>query len=491
MLVVGVLQRGMGLIAITCLARVLDPSGLGAYAFTQSTSQTCYGLARLGADAGLHVGVAQLSLKHDKEKIEELLGEGMTVFVSIAVGGATVLFLLSETIATLIFSAPELKPFILVSAVFFVSQVVSQYCYTSLAGVHAFDVYARVMTSTSILVPAFAVCGALFAGSIGAVWGAASASMVIATALIVKLSMKLAGYGVKARLRWPSRHASALLSLGVPFYAGGLLLIPVDFLSIGLLSQYSGLDALGELRATQAFVSIAMMLPLALSGPLLSHLAASVSVDARSKAMLEQLKAVWVLGLIVVIGLAVLWPFAVGLVFGDAFVLTQTFGVLSLIGVVPMMVVSVLTGALLAARKSLMLLVVGGVQASVLGVAAWLLIAEHGLVGLLAAQAISMMAGALTAALSLNHQAPGGLVQRWMLPLLVMTLVIAAVLILDVAFAEAVVVRISVGAGVLLLLGAVVYSSVVADQERLAIADLAGSIRRRLARFARVLRMSE
>lgn len=490
MLVVGVLQRGMGLVAITCLARVLDPRGLGAYAFTQSTGQVCYGLARLGADAGLHVSVAGLSLRDNKAKVEEALGEGMTIFACIAFCGAAVLLLLSETIATSIFKAPELESFVAVSAVFFVAQVVSQYCYTTLAGMHAFAAYARVITMTSVLVPLLAVTGAFIAGAIGAVWGGAIANLVTAFVLAMRLARKLAWHGVKARLRWPSHHAFTLLSLGFPFFAGGLLLIPVDFLTIGLLSQHSGLDGLGELRATQAFSSIATMLPLALSGPLLSHLAASISVEARSGAMLEQLKAVWVLGLIAVIVLAMFWPFAVSLVFGDAFVLAQTVGVLTLTGVVPMMLLSVLTGALLAARKSQMLFLVGSVQASVLGVATWLLIADHGLVGLLAAQAIGITAGALTAAFSVADQMRGAQVRHWMLPLAVMTSLVVMVLTADAVFAEVAGVRVLVGCVLLLLLRVVVSSNVVTNQERLAIADMACSIRERLSRLARVLMAS-
>jgi hypothetical protein len=36
-------QRGAGLIIVTVLARVPDPRGLGAYTFTQGSSQTFYG----------------------------------------------------------------------------------------------------------------------------------------------------------------------------------------------------------------------------------------------------------------------------------------------------------------------------------------------------------------------------------------------------------------------------------------------------------------
>ncbi|MFT5507160.1 MAG: O-antigen/teichoic acid export membrane protein [Hyphomicrobiaceae bacterium] len=485
MLVVGLLQRGMGLIGITLLARILDPRGLGAYAFTQSTGQACYGLTRLGADAGLHVGMANLSLPDDRAKAEALLGEGLAVFLGIAVVGTAVLLLLAETIARSLFAAPELTPFVAASAVFFVAQVTNQYCYTCLAGIHAFVAYARVMTMTSALVPILGVSGGLAFGAIGAVWGAAMAGVLTGLTLATLLFWELMHRGLRARLMWPSRQATRLLSVGIPFYAGGLILIPVDFLTIGLLSKVSGLAALGELRATQALTSIATMLPVAMSGPLISHLASKMDANAGPDAALVQLKAVWVFSIGIMIGLATAWPFVVVMIFGRDFALAQSVGILALIGLVPMMLLSVLTGALLAMQRSIVLFAVGGVQALFLGVYAFVLISDHGLPGLFVAQAAGMFAGLAVAMAGFAWQFDVALFRSWMVPLSVLTAVAIGLLATDVMVAEAVVVRLLIGLGFMSVLIVVVAKSVITEEERATIVQLMSSIRSRAIDFMR------
>ncbi len=482
MLALGLMQRGAGLVAITLLARILDQRGLGAYALAQSTSQTFYGFARVGADAGLHIHIANTNFPEGKAKVEALLGEGLAIFLGIAAAGTAIILLLADTIASNLFAAPELAPFVVAGAVFFVSQAASQYCYSTFAGLNAFTPYARLTTITSLLVPTLGVSGGLAFGAIGAVWGAAGMSLLAALALAVLLWRELALRGLRVRLMLPSRQAAAMLSVGFPLYASGLFLIPVEFFNSGLLSQVAGVAALGELRVTQSLTSVASMIPVAMAGPITSHLAAKLDTDNGPEPALFQLKAIWVLSLCIAIPLAAIWPVAVAIVFGGAYQQAQSVGVLALAGFIPMMLLTVLTGALLAIRRSMPLFAIGGLQALILATCAWVLIASQGLAGLFAAQAAGMLVAALASALALARQFDAPFFRTWMVPLSLLTVIVTGLLFADVVFTETLPARLAIAFGLMCLLIVVVLVFVVTRDDRARISDLATAAGRRALR---------
>lgn len=452
MLVLAVLQRGMGLVATFLLARILDVQGLGAYTFTQATSQTFFGLVRLGADAGLHVSVANFQLPDDKEQAGKLLGEALVLFVSITAVAAGALILLAHPIAATLFAAPQLSPFVTASAVLLAAQVVSQYCYTVFAGLHSFVVYARVTWATSLLTLVLAVLGAVLFGAVGAIWGGAVGGTLAAVTLFIWLLRELARRGVALRPRLPSQCTVALLALGFPFYVSGMLLIPADFLCVGYLGRVEGVGALGELRVVQSLMSAATVLPAALSGPLISHLASRLSGNGGADAVLVQLRAIWVLSLAIAVGLATLWPVLVGMIFGADFAVATSAGVLALLGFTPMMLGSVLTGAFLASRRSSMLLVIGMIQVLSIAIAARPLIAGFGLGGYLAVQAVYSSIGAIASLILLGRQFREPFVRPWMLPMAALTIAISVLIVGDVALGASLGTRFVVGAGIMMLL---------------------------------------
>jgi O-antigen/teichoic acid export membrane protein len=466
MLGLSVLQRGLGLISITILARLLDQRGLGAFAFTQSTSQAFFGMARLGADAGMHVGMANIKLPDDTAKAQALLGEGMSIFVLVAVLVSALMVCLAEHVAGHLFAAPELAAFILPAAALFVAQVANQYCYAVLAGLNAFVTYSRVALIGSVVSLLLATTGGLIGGALGAAWGLAAGAGFAALYLAAGLRGELTKLGLSARPRLPSTQATALLRLGFPFYAGGLLLIPVDFFCAGLLSQTAGVAALGDLRVTQAVVAIATALPISLSGPLISYFAGRSDVKTRPDAILLQLKIVWVLSLGLAIVLASIWPLAVDLVFGGSFAQARSAGILALAAFIPTMLTTVLAGALLAMKRSGKLLCIGAIQAVALAACAAPLIGGYGLGGLLSAQAVGMTVGVVASSAVLARRYETSIFRIWMIPLAMLTIALIALLFVDARTASTLPVRFSVALALLALLAATVPALVLSADER-------------------------
>ncbi|TCT04602.1 oligosaccharide flippase family protein [Aquabacter spiritensis] len=445
MLALGFLQRGMGLVSVTVLARLLGVSGVGAYAFVQSTSQTFFSVSRCGLDAGLHVGLGKLVVRGERARIEATLGEGLSLFCLIAVVGAVVMSLLSDQIAAGLFHAPQLASLVKVGAVVFFALTLTQFFYTAFAGLNAFVAYARISALSGVLLLVATVAGGFIAGVDGAVWGLAAANLAGLSLLGLRLKAELSKHGLHLRPRWPAREARSLLGIGFPFYANGLLLVPVDFLCMAYLSRVAGVEALGDLRATQTLMSVATLVPAALAGPFVAQLAGRLEAGGSPNALLNQIRAIWILSLCLVIGLGTLWPFFIDVLFGTAFAQARTAGVVALTAFVPTMLLSTLTGGLLAMSRSRTLIAAGIFQAAIVSLCAYVLIPRYGLAGYLACQTISMAAGIFALMVVVPRHFPDGIWRAWMVPLSLLTLVLTGCLFADQWFEVRWPTRLSIG----------------------------------------------
>lgn len=428
------LQRAAGFLSTAILARFLGQTGLGSYAVAQSASQTFYGLSRLGADAGLHVSLAKLETPADRERIEAILGEGLFIFAALAITVGAAMTGLAGPIATRLFGAPDIAAFVRAGAGLFACQMLGQYCYTAFAGLHAFQNYSRAMALGSLLT-LLAVCAGAFAG--GAL--TASCSLLLAqTATTAFLGLALykecRDRRIRLSVRLPGRESSDMLRLGLPFYASGLMLIPVEFACLGWLGSAHGVASLGDLRVTQSLLSIATLVPQALAGPMISHFSGTSKPEAAIAQILDQVKGVWILALATVAGLAAIWPWAIALFFGSQFGGAAQVGQLALLTLLPMLVGTVLTSGLLAMRRSGALLVIGTAQALVLFTLAPGLIGTLGLAGFFIGQTLSFVVAVAGWFVALSRTSETSLRRFWMLPLLALTLMIVVLIAADAAF---------------------------------------------------------
>lgn len=428
MLGVGFVQRSIGLVLIAVLSRVLDPKGLGSFTFAQSTSNTFAGLSRLGADMGLHVVLAGLKLPAEKARAEAVLGQVLTLILLLSGGVALGMVLLAQTIASGLFDAPELAAYVVVSATLVLGQMLSQYCYTAYAGLQAFQRYSRITMMSSLVSAVFTAAGAVAYGPWGCAIAFALAQGLSFVLLADGLRRETAALDIVVRLRLPTVEARSLLAVGLPFYLSGVLLLPTEFVSLGLLTRSTGVEGLGELRVTQSLMSLAAIVPIAMAGPMITHLAATDLGDGNPEPVLTQLKITWILALLIVAVIAGIWPLAVDLIFGASYPTARSHGILALAAFVPMLLTTVLTAALLVLKRSGFLLLVGGLQASVVGGAAWFLIPTYGLGGFLVAQALGFFAAAMALGINLAGRYGRAVLRSWMAPFALMTIVTWAAL---------------------------------------------------------------
>lgn len=421
MLGAGLLQRGIGLGLIMILSRVLGPAGLGAFTFVQSTSSTFANIARLGIDAGSHVVLAGLKLPEEKVRAEAVIGQTLGMTLSLGVFTAVAMVGLASPIAERLFDSPGLEMFVVASAIVLVAQMLIQYCYTVFAGLHAFHRYSRIMAVSLLISAGMALAGAFWSGSWGCVVGFTMGQAINLVLLATGLRIEARSRGLRLRLALPGHESYRLLSIGLPFYLSNFLLLPTEFLALGLLTRSAGLDALGELRVVQSLMSVASTLAVALAGPRMSHLSAFDASERNPEPLLIQLKLSWILSLLVVIPLGAVWPWAIGFIFGNGYTEASQIGSLALTAFVPTLLTGAMVSALLVQRLARVLLVSGVAQAAGFALVAWILIPSYGLGGLLIAQAVGFAIAAAVLGVSLAIYYSRSIFRPWMIPLLALT----------------------------------------------------------------------
>lgn len=478
MLVASVGQRAIGLMGIVVLARILDARGLGSYTFTQSIAQTFAGWSRTGLDLGLQVS---LSADTDHKRQAAMIGQSLTLTAIIAFVVAATLLLTADIVAGRLFSSPDLTPYVAPAATMFVALMLFGVIYSVLAGLGAFQEHARATLQGSIVSLAATASGAIMLGAVGAAWGLAIGQASMATFAYAAMVRVLRAHNIALAAALPGREVLDVLSRGLPYFLSTLFLLPVDFAALGLLARAGGIDALGELRVTQAIMSAASVLPTAIMGPILTHLAAEYA-GARGEAGVRQnIRRLWSLTLPLAMLIAGVWPLAVDVVAGQGYPMARHVGDLALVGFVPAMLLSVLHGALMARGKSsASLLMVGAVQAAMVFAAAWLIIPGHGLAGYLAAQAAGFATAALVAVMAWGGL--GVLVGTRVAVLVALTLVLYAALLLDLVYPVSLPVRLMAAFVGTITVGVLAYAFLLTPVERARLTGALGAAWRRLRR---------
>lgn len=433
MLSLSLIQKGLGFIATAILSRTLGSSGLGAYTISQSTSQTCYGLTKLGADLGLHTNLASLSVANDKHQIQEFIGCSLIIFLIISLLGSTAIFFFGSTIASVFFDAPSLTTYIHASAILFAGLAMSQFSYVVFAGLNCFPYYSRISILGAILSLSSAVAGGIYGGAVLATWCLAIAQIVSSIMLNFALVGLLKSYKIHVRIKWSNDAAFSILKSGSPLYFGGLFLIFPEFANMAQLTRVAGIGTMGDMRVTQALVSIIAVIPLAISGPTITFLTERYSNGDGRAAMLTHLRIVWIFTLVFSALTVLIWPLAIHLAFGSDYLVASKLGELSIIGFISSMLLTVLQGALLSKNRSFPILWISLIQAAVLYLLGREIIdSNNGFAGYFIAQGIAVTVAVILTFYSVIKDVDSFIMTRWMAWLFAASFMLVGLIILDV-----------------------------------------------------------
>jgi O-antigen/teichoic acid export membrane protein len=400
-------QRLVGALSTAVLAHVLGPARLGTYAIATVTANGAYGVIRLGVDMGVHVVAAHEDPTRSPERLGRILGLAVTAISGLAVLGGLALLALAGPFGARLFHQPDASAYVAIAGLLLVGQALAQCAYVCFGGLHRFGGYAAVTVGGTPLLAVATVAAATIGGPAAAASTTAGGQIVLGVSLLLALRSTARRLGVTIAPNLDARLLREVLGVGLPFYLAGLLVIPVDYLAQAGLVRLHGLAQLGDLRVVMTTAALVTFLPAALNGPMISALSRTHAGGGdAAEAFSANLRGVWTLGLAAALGLAVVWPLVVSLVFGQDYAQARAFGVIGIVAALGLCLRHVLSNSLLAFRRQRLLLAVSGLEAAAFAIVALAALPRLGLAGYLLAQAAGTFAPLLGAWLWALRQIP-------------------------------------------------------------------------------------
>jgi O-antigen/teichoic acid export membrane protein len=286
------LSRGLMLLAMVLVARMLGPHGYGEFGLVRTTVMMIASFGGMGLGLMANKFVAQ-HRESDKEFSSQIIGA--SYLIAIVAGGALAIsvFLSAEWIAVGYLRHESLAHSLKLASVVLLGWAINGAQIGVLQGLHAY----RNMTVANLIQGAIAiVClvgGAQQFGLDGAMWGFvihAVASVVLFHAMIVRESRARGLHIATTNLGrvWP-----AFTSIGLPVALMSLAVAPFKWLSETLLVKDMGFAALGTFHAAMSIANILIAVASTLNAPLISLTAARSDGIADPKSRYLNLYGSW------------------------------------------------------------------------------------------------------------------------------------------------------------------------------------------------------
>lgn len=387
-------QRILGMVTTMVLARALGAASFGTYSIVANTASSAYGFVRLGVDAAIHVHTAEGHADDDaRRRAGEMLAAGFLLLLLAGVVGGLGCLVLADWLAENIYGKQELAVWIRVAGIAVFLQCVSQFCYAAMVGLHRFATYARIMVASAVLNAVAITVGALLAGLNGAVAAMIGTQALTVAWLARSLKTELHIESLQLTLRNFSSRASQLLKFGVPFYAAGLIAIPVIYYLQGLVVRHAGLEALGYLRVILALSAIVSFVPTSASAAMVSMLTRTRTENKSALAdmVVRNVKMVLVFALLMAAVVTIVLPWLMPVLFGQQYIAATGAAGLALLTAVLTAVTGVIGNALFSAKRVDLVFLTTLVQMSVFSIAGILLVPDYGLIGYLSAELLGYL----------------------------------------------------------------------------------------------------
>ena len=420
-------ERLLGMLSTVVVARLLGVTAFGAYSVVVNMASSAYGMVRLGVDGSIHVHTAEA----DQDEISyqdkgNMLGAGLLLLLGAGMVGTTAILLLGHWFATTVYGQPELARWMIFAAGLVMLRCVSQFCYATLAGMHQFVAYSRLRVLSAVFALLCVSVGAYSFGIRGALAGMLGAQAVFVFMLARSTRGALYANRVLLRLgavkQWVHRH----LRLGFPFYAAGLISVPVALFLQGILSRHVGLKALGELRAITAVLALISFIPTAVSAAMVSLLTRSSTSNYLSfiQQSLLHIKYIWLLAVFSGLAVFIVLPMIVKLLFGEAYAGAVAPASYAILSTIIACVLGFVNNIIFSRRRTGLILVMTLCQFTVFASLAWILIPLMGLSGYFASEFVGYVAAFFFIyAKAVSWKRRHGIIVPWLVPGMLLSIV--------------------------------------------------------------------
>jgi O-antigen/teichoic acid export membrane protein len=429
------IQRLLGMFTTIVLARVLGSANFGIYSIVVNTANSAYGLVRMGIDAAIHVHTAELhSDAETREAKGQMLGAGLILLMGAGIMGAVICLVFAQWIADVIYGQPELAHWIRLAAILVFFQCSSQFCYASLAGLHRFNEYARVMIlaaflnilSTSMASWFWNLHGALFAFIF---------VQVITSCLLWYYAIKVLKLeSISLKFLQVKKSFRSLIRTGFPFYLSGLIAMPVFYYLQGTLGRIVGLDSLGQFRVIVSITTMISFLPVSIAAVMVSNLAREYGSDYTNfvRQTLLSIKFTWIFVLLTSAAVFTILPILISVLFGKSYGDAIAPATAALISSIFSCILGVVGNVALSRKRLYVILAYTSLQAIILLGLGLMLIPYVGLTGYFLAESFSMGSALLFVwYLSRTWRQRNGVSPCWILPMVTLSMLFVIIFCLS------------------------------------------------------------
>jgi O-antigen/teichoic acid export membrane protein len=463
------IQRLLGIFSTILLARLLGLFSFGAYSAIINTANSAYGMVRLGIDASIHVHTAESNQREDAYQDKgNMLGVGLLLLLISGLLGMAACLLLSDWLAKSVYGQTQLSHWMIFAAGLVLVQCVTQFLFATLAGMHEFKSYSWAMVLSAIFSFFATSVGAYIFGINGALSGMFLTQIFSVFLLVRLVRNSLHANKIILRLGSFKKWAYRLLSLGFPFYVAGLISVPITLYLQGMLSRQSGLEALGELRVIISILSLISFIPTAASSAMISLLTRSSTNDYFSfiQQALLHIKYIWLFAVFSGLGVFMILPFTVNLIFGETYMGVVTPASYAILTTIITCIIGFANNILFARRRVKLILAHTVFQMVAFVVVASTLIPKIGLIGYCAAE----LCGSFIAILfilfkTISWKKRHSVDIPWLLPVILLSIIDGLVLLI-LSYVHAEEYRILCGVLLITFSIFIVYHFVLTKQDR-------------------------
>lgn len=338
-LVGAVVSRGLALLAMILVARLLGKEEFGELAIIQSTAGVFQVFATFGLGLTATKYLAEFRIQ-DPARAGRILA--LSNLVSLVTGAlaAALLVTLGPFLAEHVLAAPHLGDLLRLSGFLVALLAINAAQTGALIGLEAFRARALVDFAAGIASCLVIILGAWWAALPGAVWGLIVSLLFNALLNYLAVRKQAAVAGIPLLLNAWMQEMPVLLSFSLPAALTSALIMPVNWICSALLvNQPGGYADLGAFNAANQWFLALLFLPGILGQAIFPAFteACSASNSSRAKRLLAlSIKLNLAVAFPVALGLALASPLVMGF-YGDTYQDSW-----------PTMVVTVLTAALLA-----------------------------------------------------------------------------------------------------------------------------------------------
>jgi O-antigen/teichoic acid export membrane protein len=315
----GIVSRSTSALALPILARLLGPKSLGIYNIVISLAQAVQGFSGLGIEIALQRNGA----KHQTigtEAVGRLFGVSLTLICTISAVASVGIIYFRQALADLWLLEPGMADWLGIAGIIAFLQPLGTVPLLFLAGLQNFRAYAVRSSLGLIFSNIVTVTSAWYFGLQGAIAGLIIATFcqIIWSYIIVKPVLK--ANGIYLHIDNFRSEMSSIFKFSLPYYLGTHLLYSSIYLPLmGLVSNYSGVESLGYIRAAQMMASLVSFIPLSTAPAAISHLSASIDRNKSGYLKSVHLRIVWIFLLLSTSIICLFLPDLIILLFGPSY----------------------------------------------------------------------------------------------------------------------------------------------------------------------------